>query len=96
MVYYVYQIKRGNTMLELGKGAMITVELTDREIEIYGNAFNGWTYACDLCGKMASDPEGIGWGGGELCESCWDAEGVENAHYDGYHVEAKVEECPLC
>jgi hypothetical protein len=49
---------------------------------------------CRVCGKLTTGPVGII--GIDLCVPCYDAAGIENEHYDGYHTHTPHPDCPLC
>jgi hypothetical protein len=54
---------------------------------------------CRVCGKNTTWSDANGYAGLGLCEACFDAATLENAHEDGYHRPDRDgfdESCPLC
>ena len=54
---------------------------------------------CRTCGKNTTWSEANGYSGLGLCEKCFDAATIENAHLDGYHDKDRDgfdADCPLC
>ena len=54
---------------------------------------------CHACGKLTTWSESNGYAGLGLCEACFDAAGIENAHLDGYHEpdrDGPDPDCPFC
>jgi hypothetical protein len=53
---------------------------------------------CYDCKTNLLDPDATDAFGLELCQSCYDASGLENEHCDGYHDDAlvPVPGCPVC
>lgn len=71
--------------------------LTDSDVRALHVACAAMTYKCTQCERdlpvSAYDRDSHGC---DLCTSCYEDAGMENAHADGYHDDAPDPDCPAC
>lgn len=63
----------------------------------FNKQYNRGTIVCQVCNKrrqMANINNGAI--GGRTCMDCYDQQGIENEHMDGYHEETPDANCSLC